>query len=206
MPSYRRAIIPGGCFFFTVNLPERRQTLLVDQIASLREAAVTTRRSHPFMTDAFVVLPDHLHAVWTLPTGDSDFSTRWRLIKSGFSRALRRSESAFPTAVLPRASAASGNGAIGSTPCAMRPILAGMSITFISIRSSTAWSGACATDRIRRSTKMSAKGSIRRTGRARRRKSAVNMARRRRTGWAQAKRTAVAKAMGFAKSETHPTS
>jgi putative transposase len=81
MPNYRRAFIPGGCFFFTDNLLERRQTLLVDRIAGLREAVTTTRRSHPFTIDAFVVLPDHLHAVRTLPADDHDFSMRWRLIK-----------------------------------------------------------------------------------------------------------------------------
>ena len=92
MPNYRRAIVPGGCFFFTVNLLQRRQTLLVDHIAALREAVVTTQRSHPFTIDAFVVLPDHLHAVWTLPLDDCDFSTRWRLIKSRFAAALPRQE------------------------------------------------------------------------------------------------------------------
>jgi putative transposase len=91
MPNYRRALVPGGCFFFTVNLLERRRTLLVDQIAGLREAVATTRQGHPFGIDAFVVLPDHLHAVWTMPPGDSDFSTRWRLIKphSSFHRDVR---------------------------------------------------------------------------------------------------------------------
>jgi len=81
MPNYRRALIPGGCFFFTVNLLDRRQALLVDQIDGLREAVAATRQDHPFTIDAFVILPDHLHAVWTLPPGDIDFSTRWRLIK-----------------------------------------------------------------------------------------------------------------------------
>jgi REP element-mobilizing transposase RayT len=52
----------------------------------LRAAFRQTRERHPFTTDAIVVLPDHLHAVWTLPDGDRDFSTRWRLIKSTFSR------------------------------------------------------------------------------------------------------------------------
>jgi putative transposase len=92
MPNYRRAIVPGGCFFFTVNLLERRQTLLVDHVALLREAVVTTRRDHPFAIDAFVVLPDHIHAIWTLPAGDRDFSIRWRLIKSRFARALPNQE------------------------------------------------------------------------------------------------------------------
>jgi REP-associated tyrosine transposase len=92
MPNYRRAFIPGGCWFFTVNLLERRQTLLVDHIAALREAVAKTLQSRPCTIDAFVVLPDHLHAVWTLPPGDSDFSTRWRLIKGLFAAALPKRE------------------------------------------------------------------------------------------------------------------
>ncbi|MBR1197086.1 transposase [Bradyrhizobium sp. AUGA SZCCT0240] len=92
MPNYRRAFIPGGCWFFTVNLLERRKTLLADHIAMLREAVAITRRDHSFTIDAFVVLPDHLHAVWQLPPGDHDFSTRWRLIKTRFARALPKQE------------------------------------------------------------------------------------------------------------------
>jgi putative transposase len=92
MPNYRRAFVPGGCWFFTVNLLERRQTLLVDHIDVLRNAVAKTRRSYPFEIDAVVVLPDHVHAVWTLPPGDSNFSTRWRLIKSYFVKALPKRE------------------------------------------------------------------------------------------------------------------
>ena len=104
MPNYRRASVSGGCFFFTVNLLERRQTLLVDQIALLREAVTTTRRSHPFTIDAFVVLPDHLHAIWTLPADDCDFSMRWRLIKSRFARALPSCKGASKTGAAQRCS------------------------------------------------------------------------------------------------------
>jgi putative transposase len=92
MSNYRRAFVPGGCWFFTVNLLERRKTLLVDHIATLREAVAKTRENHDFAIDAFVVLPDHLHAIWQLPPGDSDFSTRWRLIKIRFARALPKRE------------------------------------------------------------------------------------------------------------------
>jgi putative transposase len=92
MPNYRRAFVPGGCWFFTVNLLQRRQTLLTDHIAILREAVGATRCSHPFTIGAFVVLPDHLHAIWQLPPGDSDFSTRWRLIKSRFAKDLPKEE------------------------------------------------------------------------------------------------------------------
>jgi putative transposase len=92
MSNYRRAFVPGGCWFFTVNLLERRKTLLIDHISALREAVAVTRQSHPFTIDAFVVLPDHLHAIWSLPPGDCDFPTRWRLIKSRFARALPKHE------------------------------------------------------------------------------------------------------------------
>jgi len=92
MPNYRRAFIPGGCWFFTVNLLERRRTLLVDHIDSLRESIAKTRHKYPFEINAFVVLPNHLHAIWTLPPGDADFSTRWRLIKTAFAKSLPKQE------------------------------------------------------------------------------------------------------------------
>ena len=86
MTDYRRNFIPGGSFFFTVNLADRRSGLFVEHIDELRAAFRGTHQRHPFTTDAIVVLPDHLHAVWTLPKGDADFATRWRQIKSAFSR------------------------------------------------------------------------------------------------------------------------
>jgi putative transposase len=92
MPNYRRAFVPGGCWFFTANLLDRRSTLLIDEIATLREATRRTRERYPFRIDAFVVLPDHIHAIWTLPEGDTDFSTRWRLIKIVFSKAIPATE------------------------------------------------------------------------------------------------------------------
>src|SRR5438552_8536202 len=88
MANYRRNFMPGGSYFFTVNLAERRPALLTDHIDALRAAFRQVRARHPFAVEAAVVLPDHLHAIWTLPDGDADFATRWRLIKSGFSRAL----------------------------------------------------------------------------------------------------------------------
>jgi putative transposase len=88
MIGYRRNFIAGGCFFFTVNLAERRLQLLTEHIDKLRNAFRKVRRHHPFTIDAMVVLPDHLHVVWTLPESDADFATRWRLIKSTFSHSL----------------------------------------------------------------------------------------------------------------------
>jgi putative transposase len=92
MPNYRRAFVPGGCWFFTVNLLERRKTLLVDCIDSMRESVAQTRRKYPFEIDAFVVLPNHIHAIGTLPPADTDFSTRWRLIKTSFAKSLPKQE------------------------------------------------------------------------------------------------------------------
>ncbi len=84
MSTYRRFRIPGATYFFTANLADRGSTLLVDRIDMLREAFSQTRAERPFEVNAIVVLPDHLHAVWTLPPGDTDYSTRWRLIKARF--------------------------------------------------------------------------------------------------------------------------
>jgi putative transposase len=81
-----------GSFFFTVNLAERRLRLLTEHIDELRTALRQTRRHHRFTIDAVVVLPDHLHAAWTLPDNDPDFATCWRLIESAFSRSLATGE------------------------------------------------------------------------------------------------------------------
>jgi putative transposase len=86
--KYIRAWRSGGTYFFTVNLAERSRTLLVDCVGHLRETVRKVKQVHPFDILAWVVLPDHLYAVWTLPTGDADCSTRWSLIKAGFSRGI----------------------------------------------------------------------------------------------------------------------
>jgi putative transposase len=92
MPDYRRNRVPGGTYFFTVNLFDRSSRLLVDRIDALREAVRTTRQQRPFHIDAWVVLPDHMHAIWTLPPGDDDYSARWRSIKKSFSKAIAPTE------------------------------------------------------------------------------------------------------------------
>ena len=86
MVRYRRNFVPGGTFFFTVTLADRRSSALVDHIASLRSAFRVTRSERPFTIDAIVVLPDHLHAILTLPHDNSDFPGRWRRLKSLFTR------------------------------------------------------------------------------------------------------------------------
>jgi putative transposase len=88
MVMYRRNFIPGGTYFFTVTLSDRRSKLLVEYIDRLREAFRLVRRERPFALDAIVILPEHLHAVFTLPPNDLDLPGRWRRIKGHFSSAL----------------------------------------------------------------------------------------------------------------------
>jgi len=88
MPNYRRANIKGGVFFFTVVLADRSSNLLIEEIDRLRRAYRSVQERRPFETIAVCVLPDHLHALWTLPEHDTDFAVRWSLIKSDFSRGL----------------------------------------------------------------------------------------------------------------------
>lgn len=78
----------GASLFFTVALADRGSTLLCDQIDRLRRAVALTRLQHPFGIDAWVVLPDHMHCIWTMPLQDGDVATRWRLIKARFARGL----------------------------------------------------------------------------------------------------------------------
>ncbi len=92
MPDYRRNRVPGGTFFFTVNLRNRRASLLVTQIDALREAVRRARARAPFHIDAWVVLPDHMHCLWTLPEGDADFPGRWWSIKTTFTKSMPAGE------------------------------------------------------------------------------------------------------------------
>ena len=84
----RHNFVAGGCYFFTVNLLERQRTLLTDQIDLLRDSVRRVKRLYPFDIDAWVVLPDHLHCVLTLPPDTDDFPVRWRLIKLLLSKGL----------------------------------------------------------------------------------------------------------------------
>jgi putative transposase len=92
MPDYRRNRTPGATYFFTVNLRQRRSDLLVQHIDTLRHAVRKVRRRSPFHIDAWVVLPDHMHCLWTLPKEDTDFPSRWRDIKTAFSKSLPATE------------------------------------------------------------------------------------------------------------------
>ncbi|UTH76798.1 transposase [Chromobacterium sp. IIBBL 290-4] len=89
MPYYCREHVAGACYFFTV-VTERRQPILTEPLLrqALRAAVIAVRRERPFAIDGWVLLPDHLHAIWTLPPGDGDFSVRWSAIKSRVTRAV----------------------------------------------------------------------------------------------------------------------
>ena len=78
MTNYRRNFLPGGSYFFTVNLADRRHARLTDHIDLLGAAFRQVRARHPFAIEAAVILPDQLHAIWTLPEQDADFALRWR--------------------------------------------------------------------------------------------------------------------------------
>ncbi|VXC98755.1 transposase [Pseudomonas sp. 8Z] len=93
MVLYRRDNTPGATWFFTVNLADRQSRLLIDRFDLLRASFADVMRRHPWAIDAIVILPEHLHAICTLPPGDADFALRWRQIKSGFSRQLPYGES-----------------------------------------------------------------------------------------------------------------
>ncbi|MFT3806349.1 REP-associated tyrosine transposase [Arenimonas sp.] len=92
MSSYQRHWVPGGTYFFTINLLDRKQQLLVEHIDDLGQAFRATRQARPFDLLAIVVLPDHLHCMWRLPEGDADIANRWAQIKAGFSRVLPQME------------------------------------------------------------------------------------------------------------------
>ena len=93
MTDYRRFYIPNSTWFFTVNLAERRNNhLLVERIELLREAFRYVKQRKPFQVNAVVVMPDHLHCIWTLPRGDTDFSIRWNMLKGHFSRGMEKGE------------------------------------------------------------------------------------------------------------------
>src|SRR4030042_2763151 len=93
MPQYIRAFVPGGTFFFTVTLLERRRKLLTEHIDNLRASFMAASQRRLFTVEAIVILPDHLHCIWTLPSGEADFSTRWHDIKARFAAQIFGGES-----------------------------------------------------------------------------------------------------------------
>lgn len=97
MRRYIRANATGATYFFTLALQDRASRALVDHIVALRRSVAEVAARHPFHIDAMVVLPEHVHALWTLPPDDADFALRWMLIKQGFTRRLARSGALAPS-------------------------------------------------------------------------------------------------------------
>ncbi|NEQ67808.1 MAG: transposase [Symploca sp. SIO2D2] len=88
--QYRRAKTPGATYFFTVITYKRNRILcILENVDLLRKSFWRVMQEYPFKIDAFVLLPEHLHCIWTLPENDADFSNRWRLVKNYFSRQCR---------------------------------------------------------------------------------------------------------------------
>jgi hypothetical protein len=120
--------------------------LLVEHIGQLRAAFRYVKQRHPYRMDAVVILPDHIHCIWTLPPNDADFSMRWNLLKGHFSRAIAKGENISTSrakhrerGIYPKGT--SGNGAFGNICCAIKTIGIGTLITSIGIRSSmVGWS------------------------------------------------------------------
>lgn len=90
--DYHRAYVKGGCYFFTVTLANRKEKLLVQHIDALRASIKYVKDRYPFIINAIVILPNHLHCIWTLPDGDCDYAKRWSLIKIHFSKKLPKTE------------------------------------------------------------------------------------------------------------------
>src|SRR4051812_50222790 len=116
MALHRRNFVPGGTYFFTVTLADRRSSMLVDQVKALRSAFRVARTERPFSIDAIVILPDHLHVVMSLPPDDADFSGRWRRIKGHFSTELIAAGGALERA-LDRDLFFLGRGLLGDNIC-----------------------------------------------------------------------------------------
>ncbi len=131
MTEYRRCRIKGGCYFFTVNLADRKQTLLTEKIELLRESFRVVKEHHPFDIEAIVILPEHLHTIWTLPEGDDVISVavggRSRRILAG----ILRKVSGFPKAAGANRNVEFGKGDFGSIKFETSVISLRMPITFI---------------------------------------------------------------------------
>jgi putative transposase len=97
MPNYRRAKTSGASYFFTVVTYQRQPLLCFDESrAVLKKVSQEVARDYPFTVDAWVLLPDHLHCIWTLPEEDSDYPTRWALIKKDFTKNIKTTSSYIP--------------------------------------------------------------------------------------------------------------
>ena len=83
MPNWRRAFVPGGTYFFTVVTDQRRPIFESDAARTILGNVIREcLRSHPFEVRAIVLLPDHLHSIWCMRSGDANYSGRWQWIKT----------------------------------------------------------------------------------------------------------------------------
>src|SRR5665213_771534 len=135
MPDYRRHRVAGATYFFTVNLLDRRSHLLIERIGVLRQVVARVRTLMPFHIDAWVVLPEHMHCLWTLPEGDGNFPKRWRAIKAAFSRSITPGEALSPSRRV-RGERGIWQRRYWSIRCVTNVITYRIWITFISIPSS----------------------------------------------------------------------
>ncbi len=138
MSDYRRYFVPGGTYFFTV-VTHLRRPILVDDVSRtcLREAFVEILATYPFEINAIVLLPEHMHAIWTLPPKDDKYSMRWRRIKEEFTKRFLASGGAEGVSqhhVDVATNEESGNVDFGSTPYRTKMIWTDISITFIGIQ------------------------------------------------------------------------
>ena len=150
MPNHRRWFVPGGTYFFTANLLDRKSWLLTDRIADLRASYRESSQRQPFDTIAICILSNHLHCIWTLLENDSDLSGRWRRLKSGFSRRLPRTAGFAPG----RRPGEHGiwQGAVGSMSSSTRTISRRISTTSTTTPSRTDLSMTRTIGRIHRGT------------------------------------------------------
>jgi len=102
MTEYRRLLLPGATYFFTVRLEQRGSTLLTDHVDALRYAYAKAVEEFPVTCHAMVVLPDHVHAIWTEPVGEVWYSERWQRIKARFTHAVASPASVRPSLVAKR--------------------------------------------------------------------------------------------------------
>jgi REP element-mobilizing transposase RayT len=134
--QYRRAKTPSGTYFFTVVTFRRRKFLCEpDNVELLRTAFRTVQSAHPFTIDAFVLLPEHLHCIWTLPQGDHDYSMCWNGIKNHFTVIVRMSSNYRHHRLNDvNGRKPSGNRATGNTKSGMTVISRNIATTYIGIQ------------------------------------------------------------------------
>ncbi len=92
MTAYRRDKMMGASYFFTVNILDRQSDLLTRHIDDLRFSYLQMITKYPMQVDAMVVLPDHIHAIWTLPEDDDNYSIRWQTFKVLFSKSIPKDQ------------------------------------------------------------------------------------------------------------------